>query len=84
MSIQLEADCIRVLDDGPGIPYEYRAQVFQPFFRMDRSRSASGGGSGLGLAIVHQLCLVHGWTITIEDANPETKMKGAVFHLNFS
>ena len=44
----------------------------------------SGGGSGLGLAIVHQLCLVHGWTITIEDAKPETKMKGAVFYLDFS
>ena len=84
VSIQLEADSMRVLDDGPGIPYEYRAQVFQPFFRLDGSRSASGGGSGLGLAIVHQLCLVHGWTITIEDANPETKMKGAVFYLNFS
>ena len=60
VSIQLEADSMRVLDDGPGIPDEYRAQVFQPFFRLDRSRSVSGGGSGLGLAIVHQLLsLIH-------------------------
>jgi two-component system, OmpR family, osmolarity sensor histidine kinase EnvZ len=56
---------IHVIDHGPGIPDEYREKVFQPFFRLDQSRSQSNGGSGLGLAIVHQLCQAHGWSIDI-------------------
>jgi two-component system osmolarity sensor histidine kinase EnvZ len=58
---------IHVLDHGPGIPAESRDAVFQPFFRLDRSRSVSTGGSGLGLAIVQQLCQAHGWLIDIRD-----------------
>ena len=68
VSVVIEAEHIRVIDDGPGIPDEYREQVFQPFFRLDSSRSASTGGSGLGLAIVQQLCQAHGWQIGIESA----------------
>lgn len=60
---------IHVVDFGPGIPPEHRESVFQPFFRLDSSRSAATGGSGLGLAIVHQLCQTHGWNIRIA-ANP--------------
>ena len=60
---------IHVVDSGPGIPPEHRESVFQPFFRLDRSRSAATGGSGLGLAIAHQLCQTHGWRIEI-GANP--------------
>ena len=56
---------IHVLDAGPGIPEAHREAVFQPFFRLDRSRSATTGGSGLGLAIVHQLCQTYGWRIEI-------------------
>ena len=56
---------IHVVDSGPGIPREFREKVFQPFFRLDRSRSATTGGSGLGLAIVQQLCQVHGWRVNI-------------------
>jgi two-component system osmolarity sensor histidine kinase EnvZ len=56
-----------VIDDGPGIPAEYREEVFQPFFRLDSSRSSATGGSGLGLAIVAQLCQAHGWPIRIDD-----------------
>ncbi|MFP6814795.1 MAG: ATP-binding protein [Pseudomonadales bacterium] len=58
---------IHVIDCGPGIPEEYREQVFQPFFRLDSSRSVVTGGSGLGLAIVRQLCLAQGWRVAIED-----------------
>jgi two-component system, OmpR family, osmolarity sensor histidine kinase EnvZ len=58
---------VHVLDHGPGIPDEFREKVFQPFFRLDQSRSQSNGGSGLGLAIVHQLCQAHGWTIEIRS-----------------
>lgn len=59
---------IHVLDSGPGIPLEHREAVFQPFFRLDSSRSAATGGSGLGLAIVRQLCDTHGWRIEIGSA----------------
>jgi two-component system osmolarity sensor histidine kinase EnvZ len=58
---------IHVIDRGPGIPVESRDAVFQPFFRLDRSRSLATGGSGLGLAIVQQLCQAHGWLIEIRD-----------------
>jgi two-component system, OmpR family, osmolarity sensor histidine kinase EnvZ len=58
---------IHVMDGGPGIPADSRDAVFQPFFRLDRSRSLTTGGSGLGLAIVQQLCQAHGWLIEIRD-----------------
>ena len=67
--VQLIGREIHVLDSGPGIPPEHRQAVFQPFFRLDSSRSAATGGSGLGLAVVHQLCQTHGWNIRI-DGNP--------------
>ena len=56
---------VQVLDDGPGIPAPERDKVFQPFYRLDASRSRSTGGSGLGLAIVHQLCQAHGWRVSL-------------------
>jgi two-component system, OmpR family, osmolarity sensor histidine kinase EnvZ len=58
---------IHVIDSGPGIPEEAREAVFQPFYRLDRSRNASTGGSGLGLAIVQQLCQAQGWRVRIES-----------------
>ncbi|NOR79456.1 MAG: two-component sensor histidine kinase, partial [Methyloprofundus sp.] len=56
---------IRIMDQGPGIPKEQLEAVFQPFFRLDSSRSKKTGGSGLGLAIVRQLCDVHRWKIKL-------------------
>ena len=67
VSVQLDGSEIHVLDRGAGIPDEYKEQVFQPFFRLDSSRSSVTGGSGLGLAIVMQLCQAHGWRVRIED-----------------
>ena len=58
---------IHVIDRGPGIAKDHRSAVFQPFFRLDQSRSLSTGGSGLGLAIVQQLCQAHGWLIEIRE-----------------
>lgn len=58
---------IHVIDSGPGIPEEAREEVFQPFFRLDRSRNVATGGSGLGLAIVQQLCQAQGWRVRIQD-----------------
>ncbi|HEX7035937.1 MAG TPA: ATP-binding protein [Pseudomonadales bacterium] len=58
---------IHVIDSGPGIPEAAREEVFQPFFRLDRSRNVATGGSGLGLAIVQQLCQAQGWRVRIQD-----------------
>ena len=59
---------VTVEDNGPGIPEEFRDDIFQPFFRIDASRSQETGGSGLGLAIVAQLCQAHGWRVEIGQA----------------
>jgi two-component system osmolarity sensor histidine kinase EnvZ len=67
VAVRLEGTDVHVIDHGPGIPDEHKEQVFQPFFRLDSSRSSVTGGSGLGLAIVLQLCQAHGWRVRIED-----------------
>jgi len=56
-------------DDGPGIPVSERSAVFEPFYRLDPSRSSTTGGSGLGLAIAKQICSTHDGHIWI-DASP--------------
>ncbi len=56
---------IGVLDRGPGIAAEQLEAVFQPFFRLDASRSPVTGGSGLGLAIVRELARANGWQVTL-------------------
>lgn len=65
--VLLEGREIHVIDSGPGIPESAREEVFQPFFRLDRSRNVHTGGSGLGLAIVQQLCQAQGWRVRIEE-----------------
>lgn len=54
---------VRILDRGPGIPPDQREAVFQPFHRLDPSRSSRTGGSGLGLAIVRQIAQANEWTV---------------------
>ena len=56
---------ICVLDRGPGIAEDKREKVFQPFYRLEPSRSSRTGGSGLGLAIVRQLATANGWTVEL-------------------
>ena len=56
---------ISVLDKGPGIPEEEADAVFQPFHRLEDSRSRSTGGSGLGLAIARQLCDANLWSVEL-------------------
>ena len=60
---------IGVLDHGPGIAPEQREAMFQPFHRLDASRSPVTGGSGLGLAIVRELARANGWQVALK-ANP--------------
>lgn len=59
---------VQIIDRGPGIPAEMREEVFQPFKRLEGSRSRSSGGSGLGLAIVEQLCNANDWTIALKES----------------
>jgi signal transduction histidine kinase len=62
---------IRISDDGPGIPEADIPNLFEPFFRVDRSRSKKTGGFGLGLSICKRIMEAHGGTIqaqTMRDA----------------
>ncbi|WP_175721983.1 ATP-binding protein [Burkholderia anthina] len=59
---------LSVDDDGPGIPVDDRARVFEPFQRLDSSRDRQTGGFGLGLAIVRRVALVHGGDVRLEDS----------------
>jgi signal transduction histidine kinase len=67
---------LTVSDTGPGIPPEHRKNVFQPFYRLERSRKMPG--SGLGLALVSSITKVHGIGISLSDNCP-----GLVFRLAF-
>lgn len=60
---------VRVSDTGCGIPEEYRESIFQPFFRVDKSRSRQMGGVGLGLALVHEIAVLHGGSVRAEPGN---------------
>ena len=70
---------LSVEDTGSGIPEELRKRVFEPFFRVDKSRSRELGGVGLGLALVYEIVRVHDGNIVIRD-NPSG---GTVFEVIF-
>jgi two-component system OmpR family sensor kinase len=59
---------ITVEDDGPGIPVEERERIFEPFYRLDRSRDRTTGGFGLGLSIARKGVLLQGGTLQVETA----------------
>lgn len=61
---------IDVVDQGPGIPADEAEQVFERFYRADRSRSVEGGGSGLGLAIVRWIVDLHGGEVRVDTSRP--------------
>ncbi|KQQ86747.1 ATP-binding protein [Massilia sp. Leaf139] len=59
---------IAVEDDGPGIPAEERERIFEPFYRLDRSRDRATGGFGLGLSIARKAVLLHGGSLHVEES----------------
>ena len=64
-----QAAVLRVADTGPGIPADCRESIFQPFFRVDKSRSREMGGVGLGLALVREIAVLHGGGVTVESSS---------------
>ena len=60
---------IRVKDHGFGISEQYRESIFQPFFRVDKSRSRAHGGVGLGLSLVWEIASLHGGTVKTEESS---------------
>ena len=60
---------IRVADTGCGIPEQYRESIFQPFFRVDKSRSRENGGVGLGLSLVWEIVTLHGGEVRVEESS---------------
>ena len=81
IDLQQDADTVilRIRDDGPGIPQADIPNLFEPFFRVDRSRSKKTGGYGLGLSICKRIMEVHGGSIAVTN-NPG---RGASFALRF-
>lgn len=71
---------VSVEDTGSGIPKELRERVFEPFFRVDKSRSRELGGVGLGLALVHEIVRVHDGSICIKSG----KTGGTIFEVAFA
>ena len=71
---------LSVEDTGSGIPKELRERVFEPFFRVDKSRSRELGGVGLGLALVHEIVRVHDGIICIKSG----KTGGTIFEVTFA
>ena len=60
---------LRVSDTGCGIPEEYQRSIFQPFFRVDKSRSREYGGAGLGLSLVWEIAELHGGSVWVEESS---------------
>lgn len=60
---------IRVADTGYGVPEQYRESIFQPFFRVEKSRSRENGGVGLGLSLVWEIVTLHGGEVCVEESS---------------
>ena len=63
-----EEAMIEIKDTGCGIPEDFRESVFQPFFRVDKSRSREKGGVGLGLSLVWEIAHLHGGDVRIRES----------------
>ena len=62
---------LRISDGGPGIPEQFKESIFQPFFRVDSSRSREYGGVGLGLSLVWEIAALHGGTVEVEASSED-------------
>lgn len=62
---------IYVIDTGCGIPAEFQRSIFQPFFRVDKSRSREYGGAGLGLSLVWEIADLHGGSVRVAESSKQ-------------
>ncbi len=74
---------IRVSDNGCGIPEEYQQSIFQPFFRVDKSRSREYGGAGLGLSLVWEITDIHGGSVRVEESSKNGTVIAAEFPIQY-
>lgn len=74
---------IRVSDNGGGIPEEYQQSIFQPFFRVDKSRSREYGGAGLGLSLVWEIADIHGGSVRVEESSKNGTVIAAEFPIQY-
>lgn len=77
ISEENEKSVIRVQDNGKGISKEEQKKIFEPFYRVDKSRSRSLGGYGIGLAMVSEIMVIHGGAIELEKSDEN----GSIFCL---
>lgn len=70
---------VQIADQGEGIPESCRESVFEPFFRVDKSRSRAIGGSGLGLAVCKKILERHHAQISVLPNHPS----GSIFEIEF-
>lgn len=70
---------IRITDTGSGIPADELQQIFEPFYRVNKSRSRKTGGAGLGLSIVKTIVEKHGWKISVDSILGQ----GSIFTITF-
>ena len=82
LSVERAGELIRIVvkDEGPGIPEEFQASLFEPFTQLDSSTARSYGGVGLGLAVVHRLVRLMGGTLDFESAEG----RGTQFEITLS
>ena len=74
---------IRVSDNGCGIPEEYQQSIFQPFFRVDKSRSREYGGAGLGLSLVWEIADIHGGSVRVEESSKNGTVIAVEFPIQY-
>ena len=74
---------IRVSDNGCGIPEEYQQSIFQPFFRVDKSRSREYGGAGLGLSLVWEIADINGGSVRVEESSKNGTVIAAEFPIQY-
>ena len=68
-SVSTDYACIEVTDTGIGISPEFQEKIFDPFFRVDKSRSRAMGGAGLGLALVNEIARQHGGLVKVLESS---------------
>lgn len=73
ISLDLAANdtlCVRISDQGPGVPEEALSQLFEPFYRVDEARTRKTGGTGIGLAICRRVFMLHGGSVQAKHNQP--------------